>query len=286
MKFSVTLNLEQYSSLFETYRDYVHFKEWLNPLIGDATLLVIPGDMCCPHYHCISCSSILHVMPGYLTIAHQQYLMRLVSKLDEILAITGVRRTSFEGTIKASKNLEVGRYGVPTNLTYRLFYKPLIQLDEEIERDVFAVYQRFFDALESKTAHLITPDLNFNLTDRPSITEGLVSEFIAITDKEMEMDALTYQGRKWGADAAPKFERLEYPQRVALVQECMRATFSSKEKIKEGKRRIDAVLETLNTWGSTSEDQGITIEYEVDNDDSNKGLVDSLPLPLVQGTYF
>ncbi|MEE9199196.1 MAG: hypothetical protein V3U26_05310 [Dehalococcoidia bacterium] len=95
---------------------------------------------------------------------------------------------------------------------------------------LFATLEDWFQAIENGTAHHRLPDPSFEPPPgRPAITEVLVEEFIKELDREINTDAFGSQGRKYGADASSEFHRLDYPQRVALVQQLMGVLLSEKE---------------------------------------------------------
>ncbi|MFQ5872232.1 MAG: hypothetical protein ACE5JL_00320 [Dehalococcoidia bacterium] len=99
---------------------------------------------------------------------------------------------------------------------------------------VFSILEDWYQAIEDGTAHHRLPDPTFQAPPgKPAITEDLVDEFIKELDREIDTDAFGSQGRKYGADASSEFHRLDYPQRVALVQQLMRALLSDEEMSKE-----------------------------------------------------
>ena len=95
---------------------------------------------------------------------------------------------------------------------------------------VFSILEDWYQAIEDGTAHNRLPDVTFEPPiGRPAITEELVEEFVKELDREMDTDALGHQGMKYGADASCEFSRLDYPQRLALVQQLMVVMLSEKE---------------------------------------------------------
>lgn len=100
---------------------------------------------------------------------------------------------------------------------------------EQID-SLFTVLEDWFQAIEDGTVHHRLPDPTFELRPgRPPITEALVDEFIKELDREIDTDAFGSQGRKYEADASSEFHRLDYPQRVALVQQLIGIMLSEKE---------------------------------------------------------
>ena len=104
------------------------------------------------------------------------------------------------------------------------------EVEQEQVRDVFAILEDWFQAVEDGTAEHRLPDPTFTSpSGRPAITETLVEEFISHLDREMDTDAFGVQGKKYEADASCEFHRLAYPQRVALIQELMGVLLTEQE---------------------------------------------------------
>ncbi|MFQ5933111.1 MAG: hypothetical protein ACE5KI_00530 [Dehalococcoidia bacterium] len=104
------------------------------------------------------------------------------------------------------------------------------KLAQEQIDTVFDILEDWFQAIEDGTAHHRLPDPTFESPPgRPAITEELVNEFIRGLDREIDTDAFGSQGRKYEADASSEFHRLDYPQRVALVQQLMTVLLSEEE---------------------------------------------------------
>jgi len=106
-------------------------------------------------------------------------------------------------------------------------------LQEQIDT-VFEILEDWYQAIESGTAHHRLPDPSFESPQgRPPITQALVQEFIKELDREIDIDAFGVQGRRYSADASSEFHRLDFPQRVALVQQLMTALLNEKEMSKK-----------------------------------------------------
>ena len=113
----------------------------------------------------------------------------------------------------------------------------LREVTQEQVVTVFAILEEWFQAMENGTAHHRLPDPNFVPSPgRPAISEALVEEFISQLDREIDTDAFDTQGRKYGADASCEFNRLAYPQRLALVQQLMGALLSDEEMAQKVER--------------------------------------------------
>ena len=84
---------------------------------------------------------------------------------------------------------------------------------------LFALLEKWFVAIEDGTVTTWLPDPTYKVPyGWPKLTERRVNEYIEELDREMDMDALGYQGQKYKADASCEFNRLAYPQRLALTQ--------------------------------------------------------------------
>ena len=104
------------------------------------------------------------------------------------------------------------------------------ELEQHQARAVFTLLEDWYQAMDDGSAGNRLPDPAFIVPKgRPEITEDLVERTIAEIDLELEIDAFDRQGKKFGANAATAFRRLEYPQKLALTQMLINVLLSTEQ---------------------------------------------------------